>query len=213
MHDVKKIGYNENLNKQDFIGYDFQWQAGGVVPINGYSYYKVFGKRNDDFIVQTINNQGGSGIFSTLNLVKRVGNSISIKRISGGDRCSGGIGQVAILQKNNENYLQYQLSLTPWMLFQLSDSNPHHLQAYIDLGDCTSCCIGRAIFERTMTTPLGKRELKEIYLDKPLPKPNTEYEACLFKLLKSNEVQSPKYQLTKQDLITIMNKFNDQCTQ
>ena len=55
------------------------------------SYYKVFETGQDYYIVYSINNGGGTGIFSTVSKVRRKGSALLIQALRTGDRCNGGL--------------------------------------------------------------------------------------------------------------------------
>lgn len=138
----KIVQRDKDLIKKGYIGFD--WKEGsGDDASQGSSYYKSFPAGNQQYWVYTINNTGGSGVFTALNLVKRKDDkTLEIKTIASGDRCNGGVQDVQL--KNNQ--LQYSINLTPADLLTLTKDNPSHLQAYDDLAACAVCCTGKAFY-------------------------------------------------------------------
>ncbi|ABS77384.2 hypothetical protein CbuD7D7780_04150 [Coxiella burnetii] len=203
---IKKAGENKQLIKAGFVGFDYT-QNGA----RGMSYYKVFKSGHDYFLVYSINNGGGSGIFSSLSKVRRKGNDLLIHAISGGDRCNGGINNVAVKGKT----LIYSVNITPYDFLELGKQNPHHLRAYDDLADCAACCQGVATFARRLDKVIGEERLISVNLldvneaskssisEKP-------YQACFDKLIMNYQKRGQQH-LTPSEFNQFLKTFNSQC--
>ena len=134
---------NSDLIKAGFVG--FEWKdPKASFPSQGSSYYKAFEALDHQYWIYTLNNNGGSGDFTAVSLVKRKNtDTLEIKRIADGDRCNGGIQDV----KEIGHHLVYSVNLTAYDFLPLAHDNPHHLKAYDDLSSCAACCVAKAFYE------------------------------------------------------------------
>ena len=212
----KKISNEKNqLISKGFLGYDYQLSIDGIKSMSGYSYYKAFGKVGRSVIVQTINNTGGTGSFSFLNLVRRDGNVIKISVLDGGDRCNGSLVDLKRTRQGASEQLVYKVQLTPYDLLLLAKDNPHHLKAYNDLSACAVCCIGTAIYQRNIGSDFKHEKLLyvdvSLYLKNVGQTPSTQkYQACFDKLLKKFG-QKNHGRLDALQLSSFAHQFNVQC--
>lgn len=142
-HGLKISGYNNHLLSQGYTGFDYQ--ENDSYPTRGYSYYKPYGMINDAAIVYSVSSGGGTGEFTSINLVRRHQDKITVKVINSGDRCNGGIRNVS----RQNHHLTYSVSVTPFDFLTLAHDNPHHLKAYNDLLSCAACCAGKAVYARS----------------------------------------------------------------
>jgi hypothetical protein len=103
--------------------------------------YKFLGDYRGLKAVQTIENGGGSGTFTAVQLLRpeKDGTLSIIKTLAGGDRCNGGISEAFM----NGRTLVYSVSLTPYDFLSVADYNPKKLEAYDDLEACAVCCYGQ----------------------------------------------------------------------
>lgn len=108
---------------KDTIGYDYT-ADGKTHPVMS-DYYRYIGKAKDGFIIYTENATGGSGYFTGIHIVNRKGDTIQLVRsIAGGDRCSGGLSDVAA----EGSGVSYNASMTPWSL--VTRTLPEKSEAY-----------------------------------------------------------------------------------
>ena len=156
-------GKNKQLISQGFMGYDYGGKINDSANLSGYSYYKSLGTVGHSVIVQTINNSGGTGSFSFLNLIKRDGNTLKLSVINGGDRCNGGLVDVKRVGTGTSDRIIYKIHLTPYDFFTRTHDNPHHLKAYEDLSACAVCCAATAVYQRHIGADFADEKL--LYVD------------------------------------------------
>lgn len=200
-------GANSALIRKGYIGYDWQSPEDSA---EGYSYYKFFDAGNNLYWLYTINNGGGSGQFSGLNLVKRKSpNELDIQNLAGGDRCNGGLQDVS----ESNNQLTFSINLTAYDLVILSKKASSKLNAYEDLAACAVCCVGKAFYE----VRVGAKP-KLNYVDLVVESNSDEMpqqgslQPCFNKLL-SSYITSGKTKLKPDMLDELAVQFNQTCTQ
>lgn len=209
---IKKEKYiiknqDNDLLKRGFIG--FEWKETGVsYPSAGYSYYKVFPASNKQYWLYTINNSGGSGEFTAINLIKRKNDStLEMKAIITGDRCNGGIQEV----RQQDGHLNFSVNLTAYDFIALTNQNVHHVQAYDDLAACATCCAAKAVYDMN-----SNATLKLIYIDMGENKNPEEmstqgkYQLC-FNNLFTQYVTHGKTKLNEAQLKQFVTEFNGKC--
>lgn len=204
-------GKNKKLMSEGFNGYDYSYNINYSKSLGGYSYYKVFGNVGNSVIVQTVNNSGGTGDFSFLNLVQREGNIIKITVLNGGDRCNGAVDSI----KRKGEHLVYSVRLTAYDYLTLAQDNPHHLKAYDDLSSCAVCCAGIAVYQRDIVSNFANEKLLYIdasnYLkDIDNASPSQPYQACFDKVLKQY-AQKNNGKLNAKQLSLFTHQFNTKC--
>lgn len=208
------LGRNKQLISQGFVGYDYSMQVGGTDRFRGYSYYKSLGTFRDSVIVQTINNSGGTGAFSFLNIVQRDGNRIKISVLNGGDRCNGSIVDLQRQGTGDNEYLVYGVQLTPYDVLMLTKDNPFKLKAYDDLSACALCCVGTAVFQRHIGADFSQEKLLYVdvstYLQNIASSSPQHYQACFDRLL-SKYGKKNNGKLDAQQLLLFTHEFNAQC--
>lgn len=164
-------GRNQTLLSKGFMGYDYQWTIDNTLNTRGYSYYKVIGTLGKSVMVETLNNFGGSGIFTSIDKVVRQGHQLHAVALAGGDRCNGGIHSATIIGQGTERRLVYQVNMTSFAMFNLLKENRNDSKPYDDLADCAICCIGTAVFQRQEVDQLSKEKLLYVDLDRSLQGP------------------------------------------
>ena len=103
----------------------------------GFSSYELLGNVPSGLAVQTYNESGGTGRFSSLVLVKLDGNMLSyVDTIAGGDRCNGGLTDARV----ENGKLIYSMNATPGDLPVLAWGNDKGLKAYEDLEASAMSC-------------------------------------------------------------------------
>ena len=199
-------GQNRNLIQKGFIGYDIQ--SSDTSGRTGYSYYKLFNAGPHQYWIYTVNNGGGTGDFTAIQLIKRKNaNQLSTKNIAGGDRCNGGVRDVS--EKNNQ--LSYSINLTAYDLISFSENVSSPNQAYSDLADCAVCCVAKAVYTVNANKPseLQYIDLGNVQNVKTMPQQGKR-QACFNNLFVSY-VKSGKTKLQKTELDTLVKKFNQRC--
>lgn len=167
---IKKEKYNlksinSELTKKGYVGYNWQDSASDD---QGYSYYKILDAGDHRYWVYTINNSGGSGDFTNLYLVKRIDpTTLNMTVIAGGDRCNGGIQDVAMKNKN----VVFIVNLTAYDLLDLANNKIKNLKAYDDLAACATCCTAKAFYsiDNTLKAKLNYAELENFKDKSELP--------------------------------------------
>jgi|GEM_PF-3625256 len=71
------IGYNKQLINDGYIGFNYTQSTRHY-----YSYYKILGKTGNSYVVYTLNSDGNNGQFSSLDLIKRNGDTLHIQKIN-----------------------------------------------------------------------------------------------------------------------------------
>lgn len=209
---IKKEKYtlssvNSDLIKKGYVGFDWK-DTTASYPAEGYSYYKIFPADNQQYWIYTINNGGGSGEFTAINLVKRKNaDTLAIKTIIGGDRCNGGIQDVQ--QQNNQ--LKFSVNLTAFDILALTNENPHQLKAYDDLAACAVCCFGKAYYEVNSSLAL-KLMYVELDTSDNFDDLSTQgkYQQCFNELFKQYVTQG-KTKLNEAQLKQFGKEFNEKC--
>jgi len=206
---VQIKGQNADLLKKGFIG--FNWQSTDTsYASQGSSYYKWFDAGNKAWWVYTLNNGGGSGDFTAINLVRRESpDSLSLKSVAGGDRCNGGVQDVSV----SNNRLTYSVNLTAADFLPLANDNPHKLEAYDDLSACAVCCTAKAFYE--VDTNL-KPKLTYVDISGHGSNPDElsqqgRYQACFNKLFVAY-VNKGEVKLDSSKLKAFVKEFNQTCT-
>ncbi len=197
----------KKLNQDKFYG--FNWKDTSVdYPSGGASYYKAWDAGHNQYWIYTLNNTGGSGDFSAINLYARQSeDSATLQHIDGGDRCNGGIEDVT----NKNHHLRYGVNLTAYDLFALANKNPHNLKAYDDLSACAVCCAAKAYYDIDV-----QAKLKLLYVDlgkntntAEMPMQGT-HQACFNNLLAAYVVKG-KNKLDHVQLAQFVDEFNKKC--
>ncbi len=200
-------GTNADLIKKGYIGYD--WQDPTLQgSAQGYSYYRYFNAGNNQFWVYTINNGGGSGDFTAINLVKyKNKDKLELKNINGGDRCNGGISDVSY--KNDK--LLFGMHLTAYDLIKLANKAPTSLKAYDDLAACAVCCVATAKYEvsSSATSTLLYVDLNLVKSIKEMPEQG-QLQSCFNKMLVSY-IDAGFTRLNNDQLSQLADKFNKLC--
>lgn len=121
------------------IGYTFKCTDGCMRP--PFVSYKYLGMTDGLFAVQTHESGGGTGYFSGVHLYAIDGDKlIRRKTLGAGDRCNGGISDVAV----KDGVLRYSVNVTPFDLVELAGGNDAGFVAYEDIQACAACCVGTA---------------------------------------------------------------------
>ncbi len=112
--------------------------------LRGFVEYKYVGPYKDGEAVLSVWNTGGSGLLSTILVVKRDTPdtlAISERVIGGGDRCNNGVGNAWL----DGTDLVYTMNLTPFDLLVFSGDNPQNLEPMKDLEDSAAGCYATAV--------------------------------------------------------------------
>lgn len=106
----------------------------------GFVGYKYLGEYRGLKAVELIENGGGTGMFTSVQLLRAEndGTLRVIQTLAGGDRCNGGIASAFMSGRT----LVYDVNLTPYDFVSVAEYNPKNLQAYDDLDACAVCCYG-----------------------------------------------------------------------
>lgn len=199
-------GINSKLQKEGFIGYN--WENRGISRgLQGYTYYHFYPAEKSKYWIYTLNNGGGSGDFTNIYLVERKDKeTFSIRNITGGDRCNGGIENV----KENNNVLSWSVNLTAWDLVKLADKKIN-INAYDDLAACAVCCIGKSYYTIKSGYQPEFHQVKLENLKSTTEMPDQgKYEAC-FNRIYLNYVSKNAIYLDKEKLNNFIEYFKKTC--
>lgn len=215
MRQYQAVKTTSTFGAQGFYGYDYSLKADTPPNSAGYSYYKPLGTIGHSVMVLTVNNGGGSGSFSSLNLAQRVGNDLIITTLKGGDRCNGAIINARRVTKGSQEYLVYSAHITAYDFLTLTNDNPHRLKPYSDLSACAACCAATALFQRPINNQFMHESLLQVDLNTKLNKatnssPSARYQACFNKLLQQHAKKNHG-KLNKEQLSRFMLRFNAKC--
>ena len=210
------VGQVNPLIAKGFVGYNYSFNIKGSPNTQGNSYYKKFGTVGGSVIVQMLNHSGGTGVFSSLSLVKRDGDIIKTTLLDGGDRCNGGLVNMQRVGTGTHQRLVYSVNLTAYDFLTLAKDNPRHLKAYDDLASCAVCCVATAVFQRNIGPNTLTHE-KLLYVDANAypqgagqPSSSPKYQACFDKLLKKYS-QKNHGKLNAKQLSQFVRQFNAYC--
>ena len=207
--DMEKTGQNQQLENQNYIGYEYHVKNAG--PTSGYSYYRPIAHFENKNVILTASSGGGSGVFTAIKTVERTGNLLKIQNYDMGDRCNHGIFDV----KQDIQQISYRAHITPFDFLILVNENPHKLQAYDDLEACAACCAGSILISRSLNKNFSKETIVSVDFShyslneggKTRKKP---YQACLNSLI---AIYKAKHEtvLTLAKLKVFVRQFNKQC--
>ena len=110
----------------------------------GFSSYELLGDVKGGTAVETYNETGGTGRFSSLILVNLSGNTLSlVDQIAGGDRCNGGLTDAHV----ENGRLVYSINATPGDLPTLAWGTDKGLKPFEDLEASAMSCFATVTFE------------------------------------------------------------------
>lgn len=197
---------NEQLLKKGYIGYDWKDPTLPSHAPRGYSYYRFFQAGKHQYWIYSVNNGGGTGVFTAIYLVQRNAlNTLKIDYITGGDRCNGGIQDNVFVQKNK---LNFKMNLTSYDLIALAKPSLRDLKAYDDLAACAVCCVATG----TYTANLDKLNFAYVKLnniEEDLPGQG-KYQTC-FNQLYVEYINRKGLKMTQNELKEFANAFNQSC--
>lgn len=136
----EKHTVNEILAKKGYYGFDIETEEPQFRP--PYQYYRAFTTPSGAYLIEALISGGGSGIFSSAYLVKRVDtNILAMQLLTGGDRCNGGITDIS----SNDKELTISVNVTPYVINELAKTFPiKNVPKSMD--DCAACCAGIATY-------------------------------------------------------------------
>lgn len=138
------------------------------------SSYKVLGSVPEGIAVQRLDNTGGSGDFSHLDIYSVAGDQLTlVQTIAAGDRCSSGVTDARI----ENGVLVYSVNLTPvdFMAVAYNNEGPA-IEAYEDLEASAQSCFGT--LTRTGNTITAITLNKDAGQDQSGWTENYTYQAC-----------------------------------
>ena len=119
-----------------------------------YFEYSYFGHQNNLYVVEERECGGGTGIFSSIDILELDGNILKeVKTIAAGDRCNGEV----FISGFNQGIITFSQSITPMDLYSFADSTLN--KPSLALESCAICCVGEAVFEYD----LEKNDLQFLY--------------------------------------------------
>lgn len=200
-------GLNEQLISKGYIGYDWQ-DPEFHGETQGYIYYKYFKAGDHSYWLYTLNSGGGTGNFTSIQLVKRTGeDTLDVKNIAGGDRCNGGLQNVS--EKNTQ--LTFSVNITAFDLISLAKNHHSSIKSYDDLAACAVCCVAKAFY---VVGPNAQPKLLHVDLGhisktEELPQQGT-HQSC-FNTLYASYVAKGNLKLKTNQIDEFMDKFKLQC--
>lgn len=206
-------GNNATLITQGYMGYNYVWHMKGHAYSEGFSYYKPLGVVNNKAIVQTLNNSGGTGLFSSISIVTRNNNKISVRSLAEGDRCNQGIVDAAITKQN----IHYTVNITPYDFFLLGQGKGSSALEK-SLPSCASCCIATATFKQMINDKhKSKPHLLAVNLNplnpaQPIATPDTKdkHVACLEAQLIHYQQQEQRH-FSNKALKSLVREMKEKC--
>ena len=207
--DMEKTGQNQQLKKQDYIGYEYHVKNAG--PTSGYSYYRPIAHFENKNVILTVSSGGGSGAFTAIKTVERTGDKLKIQNYDMGDRCNHGIFDV----KQDNQQITYRAHITPFDFLTLANDNPRKLQAYNDLEACAACCAGTILISRPLNKNFSKATIVSVdfshySLNEGGETRKKPYQGC-FKSLIATYKAKHETVLTLAELKVFVRQFDQQC--
>jgi hypothetical protein len=109
----------------------------------GFSSYELLGQTPAGTVIQTYNEAGGTGRFSSVIIVRLNGNTLSlVDQITGGDRCNGGLSEAKV----QDGKLTYSINITPGDFPTLAWASDKGLKAYEALEASAMSCFATATY-------------------------------------------------------------------
>ncbi len=210
----KKLAGYPPLLAKGFVGYNYTYKINDSVDLHGYSYYNVLSRKNNSFVIQTINNGGGTGDLSSLSVVTRQGDALNITVLNAGDRCNHGIERITHKQGNGVDDLIYSVKLTSYDVLMMADPTLP-IKAFDDLEDCAICCKAMAVYQRPMHKDLSQEQLLYINFNAFPQEANNatspqKYQTCFNNLFLSY-LNIGKKTLNRAQLAEFARAFKRQC--
>ncbi len=139
----------------DWLEADFPHDSGAILR-QPFASYRVLAKKGTEFLIATTTSGGGSGIFDSLFWVAIDGNTLRVTtRVTGGDRCGGGLESD---YRFENNFLLFSQHVTPIDILKLASGD----NSKTSLEGSASSCFGRAHYEYDIAN--NKRKLVSITL-------------------------------------------------
>lgn len=173
---------------------------------NGFVSYKVIGTVPEGYVIKVTLNGGGTGMFSSVQVVNLDGDKLVwVKSVGGvGDRCNGGVADARILP---DNKIEVASHITPGDFAAIAYNNDGVLIPYKDLEASAASCVARLV--TVDDNPV------RIELDKDISNENEEwiaryrYQSCFNRHFKE-QVQR-KDRLTLEEFKNFMDGFMADC--
>ena len=172
----------------------------------GFSSYEYLGDVKAGTAIETYNESGGTGRFSSLILVKLIGNTLSlVDQIAGGDRCNNGLTDAKV----ENGTLIYSTSVTPGDFPMLAWGQDKGLKSYEDLEASAMSCFGTATFDD------GK--FSKISLNADAGKQGADWTAqfskqnCFNKKFKE-QIDAGHKDMTAEEFKVFMDAFYEECS-
>lgn len=173
----------------------------------GFVGYKFLGDYRGLKAVEIIENGGGSGVFTSVQLLRPEadGSLRIIQTLAGGDRCNGGIAEAFMEGKT----LVYDVNLTPFDFLTEAKYNPKNLQAYDDIDACAVCCYARLQYVdgRPKTVTLDPAAIERIA---KVPEEEQTMQSCFDEVF-TRQVKAGETTLTLQQLRDFVTGFYQTC--
>ena len=174
----------------------------------GFVGYKYLGEYRGLKAVQTLENGGGTGTFTALQLLKpEKDGTLSIKQtLAGGDRCNGGIANAFM----DGGTLVYDINLTPFDFFTVAESNPKGLKAYDDIDACAICCYGhlRYVNGKPDSVSLLPDAIQRI---QTVPEEEQTMQSCFDEVFR-RKVEAGETTISLKEMKKFVGDFNGTCT-
>ncbi len=194
-------------DEDGFYGFEVTEEDSAVTP---YFMYRVAGKlKSGDYLVETIESGGGSGTFTNVSAITYDGKSIKVsKKYAGGDRCNGGITDVAV----EDGDAVYRYFATPAELTQIFLGEGRY-EPYEDLESSAASCVGE-VEERngTITALVFDRDQWAGSGDDAALNSDYAYQGC-FNTYVSSYLKVPAHseKLSYDEAVAFFKKFDETC--
>ena len=205
----------ETKNGVTFSVY-YEYEEDGYVDV-GYPFlsYTYVGQSGEDSVAIVSWNGGGTGMFTSIELLEREGDTLKIKStIAGGDRCNGGILEASV---NDQGVVGYTQNITPYDMLVLG-GNPERpflktVEPYQDLVACAACCYGVAKFSGDQLTGITLNpDLKDSFQTSPGDeiRPDQEKQVCFDNIMKL-QLDAGQSEFTLDEWDTVMGEVEHVC--
>lgn len=192
-------------------GYFFQRRADFRFPAGTMGYHSIATLSDGRWILELVDNGGGTGWFSSLLLMQRRGEDLVLERsIFFGDRCNGGLDSAEHLDGTR---IRAEVNITSTGLIALPDAGAKddQIPGIDDLSDAAVSCIGKARYDIDLGS--GAETFVGVTVDQ-LPDAETtasyHLQPCFNRLVERQLGTLPGF-LTAQDVSALVRDFLQKC--
>lgn len=198
-------GWSPGNEEDGWQGYAYRYADIPEESMGGWAGWRHVGTVADGEVVETLENGGGTGWFSSLQVVRREpGDALrTVRTVAGGDRCNGGLEAAGVVGGK----VAASVRLTSYDLFEwaLREAGRPPLADDTPIPFCAICCVGLATF--IDEAPLWVTLTPERFLDGRMEEGE---DACAATLLQET-ADAGRTILTPDALAVLGRSFDTRC--